>query len=215
MCKPENIYEASFARLVLGASPAARGEAEARLRERMSPARPYHNAAHIEAVLDRVYVWTGGEPPAALVAAALYHDAIYDPTRHDNEAESAALCLLELASLGVPGSIAERAAALIAVTARHEPDGADADALALCDADLWILGSDPTMYSAYVAAIRAEYAHVSEDAWRTGRARVLEHFLERERIYHGGFYGADAREAQARANLANEVASLKPDGTRE
>lgn len=41
--------------------------------------------------------------------------------------------------------------------------------MALLDADLAILGSDPASYDRYRLAVRREYAHIDELAWRTGR----------------------------------------------
>ena len=45
------------------------------------------------------------------------------------------------------------------------------------EADLAILGADPSDYDAYVNGVRAEYAHVPDAAWRTGRSAVLEGLL--------------------------------------
>ena len=53
----------------------------------------------------------------------------------------------------------------------------------LLDADLAILGSSPTTYDAYVAAVRAEYADVGDDEWRAGRTGVLEGFGNREILF--------------------------------
>jgi predicted metal-dependent HD superfamily phosphohydrolase len=75
-------------------------------------------------------------------------------------------------------------------------------------ADVAVLGSDAAAYDRYVRGIRAEYAHVSEDAWRIGRARVLETFLARERIYRTPAMAA-AREAAARANITAELDRLR------
>ena len=58
-----------------------------------------------------------------------------------------------------------------------------ASAAVLLDADLAILGADPAAYRAYATGVRVEYAHVPDDAWRTGRAAVLDHFLARDRLF--------------------------------
>jgi predicted metal-dependent HD superfamily phosphohydrolase len=78
----------------------------------------------------------------------------------------------------------------------------------LLDADLAVLGSEPASYQAYVAGVRSEYSHVSVDDWRTGRARVLQSFLDRPTLFATPT-GRARWEARARANLAAEVASLR------
>ena len=75
-------------------------------------------------------------------------------------------------------------------------------------ADLAILGASSDTYAAYVADVRAEYAHVHDDEWRTGRADVVGTFLERERIY-ATVAGSERWESAARANLAAEVEELR------
>ena len=54
----------------------------------------------------------------------------------------------------------------------------------LSDVDLAILGAPPSRYERYVVAVRSEYAHVDDRAWRRGRAEVLTSFLDRPAIYH-------------------------------
>ena len=56
--------------------------------------------------------------------------------------------------------------------------------------------------------MREEYDHVPDQAWRAGRAAVLQRFLDGPVIFpHPGF--RDAHEAQARANLAREIETLR------
>ena len=89
-------------------------------------------------------------------------------------------------------------------TATHEPAGADE--AALCDADLAVLAADPAAYAAYATGVRAEYAHIDEAGWRTGRAAVLRTFLERPALFHTAAMAG--RDAAARANLTAELATL-------
>ena len=58
----------------------------------------------------------------------------------------------------------------------------------------------------YALAIRQEYHWVSDDAYRTGRSRVLQQFLGRDRLYHGR--ELHAYETRARQNLTTELATL-------
>jgi predicted metal-dependent HD superfamily phosphohydrolase len=59
-------------------------------------------------------------------------------------------------------------------------------------------------YQRYVAAVRAEYAHVADQLWRAGRSAILTGLLARPALYHHH----PAWEAAARANLTRELATL-------
>ncbi|MBC8143649.1 MAG: hypothetical protein H7Y38_19635 [Armatimonadetes bacterium] len=195
----------AFARL----SPNPAESLAARLRERMhTPPRFYHTVTHIEAVVACVWEWTHGEPSAPLLAAALYHDAVYDARRTDNEALSATFCRDEWASVGAnPADIAE-AERLILATAHGSAAPQTPDETLLLDADLYVLGGSPGEYADYVHGVRAEYAHVPEPAWVAGRGRVLTTFLSRPRIFLGDWHGVSEREAAARVNLQAEHETL-------
>ena len=66
-------------------------------------------------------------------------------------------------------------------------------------------------FASMVRAVRREYAHVTDDDWRTGRAAVLRGFADRPRIYADGL-GLDDWEHRARANIAAELAMLTGGG---
>lgn len=203
--------ESAFA--AIASDTEAMADSVGRLRQRFQePHRFYHNEQHTLDVLARCYEWPASIPSPTLVAAALFHDAIYDPTRSDNEAQSAELCRVELTSLRQSEAVIRRATDLIEMTAHHLPATDDTDAILLADADLHVLGGTDEEYECYRKAVRAEYAHVPDNAWRTGRVRVMERFLERPRIYHGDWSGVASREEQARRNLAVEICTLKPGG---
>jgi predicted metal-dependent HD superfamily phosphohydrolase len=63
------------------------------------------------------------------------------------------------------------------------------------------------VYDAYAEAIRREYDWVPEEAYRTGRAAVLERFLTRPRLYHTA--AMTTHEPAARANLRREIERLR------
>jgi predicted metal-dependent HD superfamily phosphohydrolase len=91
---------------------------------------------------------------------------------------------------------------LIAAT-KHSSVPPTADARVVTDIDLSILGQPAEVFDAYDRAIRLEYAHVGDEAFAAGRAKVLRQFLERPAIYSTesfrGWYEAAARENLARA----------------
>lgn len=172
------------------------------------PHRRYHTVEHIEAVVSHLHALDAATPTTLL--AAYFHDAIYDATRADNEALSAELAAEALGALGVAvvDAIVDDVAAIIIATAGHElPTDAPSGTPAFLDADLAILAARPEVYDAYAIAIRAEYAHMSDADFRSGRAAVLTHFAERDQLYF-----TEAGQARfdelARANLARELAAL-------
>jgi predicted metal-dependent HD superfamily phosphohydrolase len=176
--------------------------------------RRYHTAAHVAWVIRHVDELASVEPIDHLdevVAAAFYHDAVYEPTYPANERASARLAQRDLTSIGWDADAIERVASMIEATEHGtiESGGVTGDTAVLLDADLAVLGADPAGYSTYVTGVRAEYRHVTDDEWRTGRAEVLEGFLERPTIYSTPT-AHDRWETRARANLTSELASLDP-----
>jgi predicted metal-dependent HD superfamily phosphohydrolase len=175
--------------------------------------RHYHGVRHVTWVVRHVEELAAAEPVgdiAAVVVAAFFHDAIYDPRATDNEAASGRLADRELTVLGWDEVRREQVAAMVEATATHDvptETAIETDTAVLLDADLAVLGSDPASYQAYVAGVRSEYAHVSADDWRTGRTQVLRSFLDRPALFATPT-GREWWEARARANLAAEVASL-------
>ncbi|WP_271220805.1 HD domain-containing protein [Streptosporangium carneum] len=168
------------------------------------PHRRYHTTAHLEAVLAHVDTLADSAANPDLVRlAAWFHDAVYDPTRSDNEERSARLAERALPELGVPAEAVATVARLVRLTLTHAPAPGDADGAVLCDADLAILASSPEEYAAYAAAVREEYSFVPDEAFRQGRAAVLRSLLGLPAIFHI----ADL-EDRARANIQAELARL-------
>ncbi|MCF3183830.1 hypothetical protein IPZ70_28385 [Streptomyces polychromogenes] len=178
------------------------------------PQRRYHTTAHLADVLARVDVLAAhAADPTAVELAAWFHDAVYRPDRSENEERSAALAERALPELGVGPARTAEVARLVRLTVTHDPAPGDANGEALCDADLAVLAGDPdhpddpAAYAAYAAAVRAEYAFVPDEAFRTGRAAVLRQLLALPRLFRTP-YGAAHWEAPARRNLATELAAL-------
>lgn len=190
-------------------SSAGADELDEVLGQHRRPDRRYHGVAHVTWVVRHVLDLAAAEAVAdlgALVAAAVYHDAVYDPRASDNEEQSAAWAHRALVELGWPAPRAAGVAALVRATATHAGDDRP-DTAVLLDADLAVLGAESGAYQAYVTGVRAEYAHVPDEAWRAGRAAVLRGFLDRASIYATAT-ARDRWEARARANLVAELATL-------
>ncbi|MDL2342665.1 phosphohydrolase [Deinococcus sp. MIMF12] len=168
-----------------------------------APERAYHTAEHVGAVLDALASREVLTPTLAL--AVWGHDLIHDPSAGDNEARSAAVFGDWLAAEGADAGLVGEVRSLILATRHTDPPSTRAEAL-LVDADLSILGTDPATFAAYDAAIRQEYDFVPEAVYRTGRARVLRGFLERDRLYTTPEFAG--LEDQARANLQAALGQL-------
>ncbi len=172
------------------------------------PHRHYHTLAHVADCLREL---AGADVDAAgralLTAAIWWHDAVYDPTRVDNEEQSAALAERHVAETGLDPGHGPEVARLVRLTKGHAVEPGDRLGALLVSIDLAILGRPEPEYDAYAEAIRAEYAHVPDALYRAGRAGVLRRFLEAPAIYADPGFGA-RYEAQARRNLAREIARL-------
>jgi predicted metal-dependent HD superfamily phosphohydrolase len=177
------------------------------------PHRRYHRVAHLDRVVSDVAELLGNiavPEPSVVLMAAFFHDAIYDPRSPSNEADSAALASRELTHLGWSGDHIDEVERLILLTRNHAPsDVADPGGDVLLDADLAVLGAPPNAYQAYVAGVRAEYAHVDDGVWRVGRVQVLRRFIDQPRIYRTS--AMSVHERRARSNLQAELATLRSD----
>lgn len=178
-----------------------------------SPPRAYHDWTHVQEVLAHYAEVTAGPGwarPAEAWLAALYHDAIYEAARRDNEERSARLAE-EHVSQWLPdaGIDVRRVAALIELTARHGQhvpedfgSGPDADDTRhFLDCDMAILGAETARFDAYNRAIADEYrGHVPAWLFRRNRRKFLRALLDRPRIYLSSFFH-ERYDARARDNL--------------
>ncbi|KZM35113.1 DUF4031 domain-containing protein [Oerskovia enterophila] len=174
---------------------------------------------------------TPGEPAPSGTSlraqlALWFHDAVHEGVAGDDEEASAALAVASLGPLvtgptTTPGPGADPAAGsthltaddvaevarLVRLTASHDPSPGDTAGALVCDADLAILGAMPDRYARYVRQVRAEYAHVPDDLFRTGRAAVLEQLLALPDLFRTPL-GRERWAARAEENLRTELAGL-------
>jgi len=171
------------------------------------PHRHYHGPRHVQWVVRHVLdlAATRDTEVSPIVAAAFFHDVIYDPFRNDNEARSADLARQSLVELEWRAPTVDRVAAMICATAHHESE--DLGTSVLSAADLAVLAASPSKYGDYSRAVRREYQHVDDHEWSVGRTAVLSGFLDRDHIF-GPRLELDDWERQARANITAELASL-------
>jgi predicted metal-dependent HD superfamily phosphohydrolase len=170
-----------------------------------SAGRHYHDLAHIEdclAKLDRVASLSARDREI-LEHAIWWHDVVYDPARTDNEERSA-----QAAEQNLAPDLRDEVARLIRLTRTHDVAPGDHLGAILISIDLSVLGANAATYDAYAAAIRREFSHVPEGAYRQGRAAVLERFAARPVIYPDAGFAAEL-DGRARANIARELAALR------
>ncbi|MCB8983946.1 MAG: hypothetical protein H6659_08985 [Ardenticatenaceae bacterium] len=193
---------------LLPGDPALAAQIAAGLQDRYAAdGRFYHTLTHIYDVLNHIKPFLDrARQPRALLLAAWFHDAVYDPRRSDNEMQSAAYTTAVLADLGTADAVIKETARLIGLTVTHKTAVGDTDGHILLDADLAILAAAPADYAVYAAAIRREYAHVPTEAYRQGRTAVLAQLLARPQLYYLSAH--TAWETPARLNLRQEMAQL-------
>lgn len=186
-------------------SAAATGRA---LLERWAePHRRYHGLSHLRGVLAVVEELADYATDVdAVRLGAWYHDAVYAGSPDDEE-RSAQLAEADLAALDVSPGFVDEVARLVRMTVEHDPAPGDRNAEALSDADLAVLALPPEQYRHNSALIRQEYAHVPDDAFRAGRAQVIEALLAGPGLFHTPL-GRREWEAAARANMNAELATL-------
>lgn len=198
---------------LLAAIPGSHDNYVQELAERYAePHRRYHGVAHIDA-LARLFVEVAGGPrwrqPAEVALAILFHDALYEPGRADNEARSAELARTKLDRRD--DIELERVALLIEATAAHGAANthADPDLAHFVDADIAILGAPAEIYDRYARGVFEEYSpSVSEAQYRLGRRAFLRSQLARPALFHTSWF-AERYGPQARENLTRELASWR------
>jgi len=178
-----------------------------------SSVRSYHGLSHLVAMFDFVTSASiqhgiSVQCPSVLHWSIWFHDIVYQPSSHENEEQSADLASQMLGAV-LPDEQVRRVQHFINATKRHVcSDAQDTDLQLFLDADLCILGAQPSDYVQYAAAIRKEYIHMDRDAYICGRANVLRSFLQRPSLYFTPL-GQKLFEEQARLNLQQELDCLE------
>ncbi|MEV7968413.1 metal-dependent phosphohydrolase [Sphaerisporangium sp. NPDC088356] len=218
-----------------GGSPAALAVGAELIGRWSEPHRRYHTLDHLRAVLAAIEpIAVLAADPVAVRLAAWFHDAVYDGRPGRDEERSAQLAQSRLPRLlplpgtarpehppasgaGRPAGSGDRwspgggiglvgeVARLVRLTATHDPAPGDRDGEVLCDADLAVLAGPG--YDAYAHAVREEYRHVPDEAFRAGRSRVLESLLAMPSLYRTSV-ARDLWESSARENVRAELAAL-------
>jgi len=188
------------------------GALEAAMRAYRSPGRFYHTWDHILDCLED-FKALSFEHPRAVFLAILFHDAVYIPGHHDNEAKSAQLARLATTQGdGLPDEEVRSIERLILLTAAHQAHGGTLtnDEAKFLDIDLAILGKPWPDYEQYMVRIRKEYVPeiAPPAAYRAGRLAFLEKMAGSRTIFLTAEREAQCG-AQARENIAREIEMLR------
>ncbi len=170
--------------------------------------RHYHTLDHLEALLQHLLAirpqidnWD------TILFSLYYHDIIYNPLKTTNEEKSAEFAENRMQLIGVPQITIENCVRQILATKKHLLS-ADNDTNIFTDADLSILGQPWKVYENYFKQIRNEYALYPDLIYKPGRKKVLQHFLQMERIFKTDLCFT-AFELQAKENLQKELELLQ------
>lgn len=170
--------------------------------------RSYHDLSHLLRVLESIEILTEPREHPELMAAAWFHDAVYQGQAGTDEQQSADLARNRLGMAGWDRDRCLRVADLILVTVDHRPDQDDQEAQVLVDADLSVLGADTATYAEYARDIRDEYRHVPDTEFAPARARILTRLLDKPALFHTE-PGLELWEERARNNVRDEISALE------
>lgn len=174
------------------------------------PYRKYHNWKHItDGLKEFEQVKLLAENPAAVAFAYYYHDVIYDTQVPDsqNVEKSAELAINVMQQAQIPTLIQNKVNGLILIT-KHTTPPISVDEKIMVDIDFAILGKPEDEFDEYENNIRQEYSWVEDNAFKNGRAAILERFLSRSQIFNTQYF-KDKYEAQAKSNLKRSLALLR------
>ena len=169
--------------------------------------RHYHNLQHLQNLLPLLQqVKEDIEDWDTILFSFYYHDVIYNALKRTNEEKSAEFATIKMQLIGVPKPIIEKSVQQILATKDHLVSD-DNDTNFFTDADLSILGQDWSVYENYYKQVRKEYSLFPDLIYIPGRKKVLQHFLQMERIFKTEFF-FNKFEPQAKENLQRELNQL-------
>lgn len=166
--------------------------------------RHYHTLSHLDHLLthllevkELISNWE------TVLFSLYYHDVIYDVKKSDNEEQSALFAEKRMKQLHVPDAMIGNCKTQILATKTHlQKEHSDTNYFT--DADLSVLGQDWENYSVYFENVRKEYAVYPDFLYNPGRKKVLQHFLEMERIFKTDYFH-EKLEPAARQNIRKEI----------
>lgn len=170
--------------------------------------RHYHTLQHLEYLLIQLKELKAEiQNWEAALFSLYYHDIIYDALKTNNEEKSAGLAEKRMIQICVPFKPISLCKEHILATKAHL-QSVNSDTNYFTDADLSVLGQTWENYSLYFQSIRKEYSFYPDFIYTPGRKKVLNHFLNMDRIFKTNFFYSKF-ETTARQNIKKELQSLK------
>lgn len=170
--------------------------------------RHYHNLNHIRELLEYFSEYEENiKNKDVFLFSVYYHDVIYKISQKDNEEKSALFAAIRLKKIEFPDEQIALCKTFIRASRKHQLLIKDEDLAYFLDFDLAVLGKSAREYAEYIRQIRKEYAVFPDFMYRKGRKKVLQSFLNKNRIYKTGAFYARF-EQKARENIQNELISL-------
>lgn len=164
------------------------------------PHRYYHNASPVSEIINNAkeVCVTGSSAYLYMVAAAWFHDIVYDIGSDTNEYNSALMAQEMICNSDIDPNVIYD---IIISTKYHNPTNYLEEMF--CDLDMLILASPHELYRDYVRKIRMEYSSVSDYDFNMGRAKFLKKMVGRQ-IFHT----MTSHERKAKENVELELAEL-------
>lgn len=160
------------------------GLAESVLEAWQTKGRHYHTHQHLIEMLEGLEANKHrAQYLDEIIMAIFFHDAVYNPKAHDNEARSAAWATEALSNGRWPDEAIGRITQMILKTIGHTQPETNDEALFL-DLDLMILGTTPQRFSEYERQIRSEYRWVPGFIYRKERGKILKMFEAAQPLFH-------------------------------
>ncbi|MEE9406731.1 MAG: hypothetical protein V3V28_01525 [Polaribacter sp.] len=168
--------------------------------------RHYHNLQHIDTMLKLAKENASEIKDLDEVLFAIwFHDIIYKSRSKKNEEKSAKYLKKLLRKSKFKGLNNDKIDQLIMATKKHQIIvDTDLDNAFLLDFDLSILGKNWDVYQEYTQQIRKEYRMFPNFLYIPARKKVLQGFLNREKLFFTEKY-QELFEEQARRNLQKEL----------
>ena len=141
--------------------------------------RYYHNFNHLQEVLVELTNKQVNDDDE-LFLAAVYHDAVYNSQKQDNEEQSVILFKEDAKKANYPQNKIDTIVQLILDTKNHNPTSEKSKLL--IDADLNIFNASASRLIEYEKQIFKEYQHVDFLLYREKRIEILQKFNTNHRL---------------------------------
>lgn len=172
------------------------------------PQRHYHTLAHIAHCLTQFdHCKSLARNPDALEIAVWFHDVIFEPGRHDNEALSARL-YQDLSAGNHDNEMRQLIDRLIMATLHDGSSLGDADASYMVDIDLSSFGLDWDAFLLDSQNLREENPHLSDTDYYRKLQKFHSSLLARPRFFLSDFF-YQRYEQQARDNVSRYLEQVR------